>query len=98
MIRFCRNLFFLALVACSATAYGAVYTDATGDLHDGTGGGANFTGFTHLDIASVEVTNDATDLSFTFTLVGDIFATDWGKYMVGIQTAAGGGDVASNGW
>jgi hypothetical protein len=98
MIRKLRPILIVsAMLAAAAPSFGAIYSDATGDLHDGTGGGANFTGFTHLDIASVEVTNDATDLSFTFTLVGDIVATDWGKYMVGINTAAGG-DTASNGW
>jgi hypothetical protein len=39
----------------------------------------------------------ATDISFSFTLDGDILATDWGKYMVIMDTAPGG-DVAGNGW
>jgi opacity protein-like surface antigen len=85
----------MAMIAASASA--AVYNDATGDLHDGTGSGIDFTGFTHLDIASVEITNDATDISFAVTLVGDILATDWGKYMIQIDSVAGG-DPSSNGW
>jgi hypothetical protein len=95
-----RNLLILAMTAMCSPAFGTIYSDATGDLHDGTGGGANFTGFTHLDIASVEVTNNATDLSFTFTIVGDIIATDWGKYMVGIDVDGNDatGDDLSNGW
>jgi hypothetical protein len=93
-----QPILICALLAAAAPSFGSTtYNDATGDLHDGTGGGANLTGFTHLDIASVEVSNDSTDLSFTFTLVGDVIATDWGKYMVGIDTGAGG-DTASNGW
>jgi hypothetical protein len=100
MSRIWRSVLTVALLAVSAPAFGDIYNDATGDLHDGTGGGANFTGFTHLDIASVEVTNNATDLSFTFTLMGDIVATDWGKYMVGIDVDGNDatGDDLSNGW
>jgi hypothetical protein len=76
-------------LAASASSFGATYNDATGDLHDGTGGGDNFSGFTHLDIASVEVTNDASDITFTITLNGNIASAggvDWGKYMVGIDS------------
>ena len=83
------------LVARPASA--TVYNDATGDLHDGSGGGADFTGFPHLDIASVEITNDLTNINFAITLDGDILATDWGKYMV-IIDSIGGGDAAGNGW
>lgn len=85
----------MAMIAGSASA--AVYNDATGDLNDGTSGGTDFTAFTHLDIASVEITNDATDISFAITLVGDIQATDWGKYLVHIDSVVGG-DPSGNGW
>jgi hypothetical protein len=101
MNRTWQPILICAMLAAAVPSFGAsVYNDATGDLHDGTGGGANFTGFTHLDIASVEVSNDATDLSFTFTLVGDIVATDWGKYMVGIDIDGNDatGDLLGNGW
>lgn len=81
----------------TAGAYATVFPDATGDLHDGTGGGTNFTGFTHLDIASVEITNDLANLYVKITLAGDIVASSWGKYMVAIDSAPGG-DPASNGW
>ncbi len=84
-------------IALPASVSATVYLDSTGDLHDGTGGGANFTGFPHLDIASVEITNDATDIMFTITLVGDPVATDWGKYLVGIDSGPGG-DTGGNGW
>jgi hypothetical protein len=101
MFRKWQPILLAAMLAAAVPSFGAeVYSDATGDLHDGTGGGANFTGFTHLDIASVEVSNNATDLTFAITLVGDIVATDWGKYMFGIDIDGNDatGDIASNGW
>lgn len=90
----------LSVMLLAATSHAAVYNDATGDLNNGDPNGttADLSGFTHLDIASVEVTNDATDLTFKFTLVGDILATDWGKYMVGISTDNSTGDTSGNGW
>ena len=91
MIRRWQPILISAVLAAAVPSFGAtVYNDATGDTFTGAGGGI-------LDIVSVEVANTATDLSFTFTLVGDVVATDWGKYMVGIDTGAGG-DTASNGW
>jgi MYXO-CTERM domain-containing protein len=91
----------LALVVTGllvAPASATIYNDATGDLHDGTGGGANFSGFTHLDIASLEITDDgASTINFTFTLVGDPTATDWGKYCLIFDTVPGG-DLFGNGW
>jgi hypothetical protein len=56
------------------------YNDATGDTF--------FGGI--LDITSVEVSNDATDLLFKINLVGDISAADWGNYMVAIDSVPGG--------
>jgi hypothetical protein len=50
-----------------------------------------------LDITSVEVNNTATALTFKINLAGDPVATDWGKYMIGIDSAPGG-DTAGNGW
>ncbi|MFQ5492413.1 MAG: PEP-CTERM sorting domain-containing protein [Phycisphaerae bacterium] len=87
----------LAVGLLALPAKATTYNDATGDLHDGTGGGADFTGFPHLDIASVDVTNDLSNITFAVTLVGDIQATNWGKYMVMIDSAPGG-DAAGNGW
>ena len=84
------------LMVCASPALATVYTDATGDLNDGTTGD-NFTGFPHLDFAQLEITNTATDITFEFTLVGDIAATNWGKYMIHIDSVAGG-DTAGNGW
>lgn len=88
MIRNLLAVSALALVAGSANA--ATFNDASGDIFTTAGGGI-------LDILSLDVTNDLTSISFTFTLGGDVQATDWGKYMVIIDSAAGG-DTAGNGW
>jgi hypothetical protein len=84
-----KKLLALSLMLIWAVPAGAtVYIDATGETAVGPG---------ILDITQVEVTNTATDISFSFTLNDDILATDWGKYMVIMDTAPGG-DVAGNGW
>jgi hypothetical protein len=78
----------LAVATFAAPAGAGVYPDATGE---------EFSGNTNLDISSVEITNTATDITFKVNLVGDIVATNWGKYMIGIDSIAGG-DTAGNGW
>ena len=75
------------LAALALNAQAATYLDSTGEIISGA----------HIDISSVEVNNTATDLIFKINLVGNPVATDWGKYMVGLDTTAGG-DVAGNGW
>jgi hypothetical protein len=84
--------FLLAITAAvglaAPAAHAVVYPDATGE---------EFSGNSNLDISSVEVTNDATNITFTVNLVGDIQATNWGKYMIGVDSIAGG-DTAGNGW
>ena len=75
----------LAAVALNAQA--ATYGDSTGEIISGP----------HVDITSVEVNNTATDLIFKINLAGDPVVTDWGKYMIGLDTTAGG-DVAGNAW
>ncbi len=67
-----------------------VYSDATGDTFTGAGGGI-------LDIASVEVSQTATDLIFKINVTGDPVAADWGKYLIALDTTAGG-DTTGNGW
>jgi hypothetical protein len=85
----CASVALLSLVsqAAKATSYG----DATGDVI------VPGSPFPHIDIVSVDVTNDATKLTFKINVAGDPVATDWGKYMVGIDSAPGG-DPANNGW
>lgn len=79
----------LAMIAGAAQA--DVYADATDDLH------STFAGFDHLNIASVEVTNDADFIYFSMTMVGDLDATNWGKYIIGMDTGANAGD-GGNPW
>ena len=80
----------VGLMAVSASA--AIYNDSTGDIDPGiaTGGGT-------LDILSMEVTHNATDLMFSLTLNGNITTTDWGNFMIGISTG-GTGTPTGNGW
>jgi hypothetical protein len=85
-----RVLFACASVALAFQAQAATYSDPTGDVFTGAGGGI-------LDISSVEVNSTATDLIFKINLAGDPVATDWGKYMIALNTTAGG-DSAGNGW
>ena len=80
----------LAFVASGASARPVNFTDPAGDLFTNAGGGI-------LDIIGMEVSNDASSISFKFTLNGDVTATDWGKYMVAIDKGPGG-DAAGNGW
>ena len=81
----------MAMVAVAGVASASLYTDATGD---------EFSGNTILDIVSVEVQNDATDITFTVNLNGDpttATVSDWGKYLIGIDSVVGG-DTAGNAW
>ena len=85
-----RTILALGIVALlAAPAAATTFTDPSGDTFTGAAG--------ILDILSLEVTNSASDISFKFTVAGDVTATDWGKFMVGIDKGPGG-DPASNGW
>ena len=83
-----KTAVIIAAIAVAGAASAAVYNDATGE---------EFSLNDHLDLVSVEIQNDATDIMFTINLVGDPVAVNWGKYLVGIDSVAGG-DVAGNGW
>lgn len=74
-------------LALPAKVAADTYPDATGEVISG--------GI--LDITSVEVTNTAYELIFRIGLNDNPVATDWGKYMVGLDTTPGG-DTAGNGW
>ena len=69
------------------------YTDAANDIDpdiataDGT-----------LDILGMEVTNSATDITFTLSLNGNISTTDWGNFMIGIATGNSAGTTTGNAW
>ena len=85
-----RKIVSIAFAAALAAqvANADVYGDTIGD---------EFTGNAFLDIVSVEILNDATDIMLTVNLNGDPIASDWGKYLVAIDSV-GGGDTTSNGW
>ena len=69
------------------------YTDAAGDIDPGI---ANAGGT--LDILGMEVTNNATDITFTLSLNGNISTTDWGNFMIGISTGSTAITNTGNGW
>ena len=74
---------FVAALGCSQLR-ATIYNDSIGDVFTGAGGGI-------LDITSVEVTNNASDIFFTISLNGPIASpNDWGNYMVGIDSGPGG--------
>lgn len=70
----------LLLASTATLSSAAVFSDTVGD---------NFDGNAHMDITSVEVTNTASDITFTITVNGSL-TTDWGKYPIGISTGSGG--------
>jgi hypothetical protein len=87
-----RSLIALATVA-TLPVMAATYTDSTGEIDPGiaTAGGT-------LDIVSMEVVNSLTDITFTLTLNGDIVATDWGNFAIGIANGNTPGSTTGNGW
>ena len=76
----------LTVVALAGVAQAATtYNDSINDLHSG----AN--GFGNIDIKSVTVSHDATNLYFTLEFRSSIAGTaDWGKYQIFMDTVAGG--------
>jgi len=88
------NYISLSAVAVSLLAGSALadtYNDAIGDLASPT-----FDGLAHLDITSVEVTNDANYVYFSINTAGDMDAVNWGKYIVGIDTGSNAGDNSTD--
>jgi hypothetical protein len=84
------SVLLLQTFATAAMA-GILYNDTVGDV------AVPGSPLPHIDITSVDVSNTATDLVFQINLNGDPIATDWGKYMVGIDSVAGG-DTVGDGW
>jgi len=78
-----------AIASLAGAASADVYTDSVGDINP-----ATFGGFPHLDIVQVEVTNDASFVYFDITVAGDLDATNWGKYLVGMDTGREAGSSA----
>jgi len=77
----------LVLICSAPTLRAASFSDATGETIFGN----------ILDISSVQVSHTTTTLTFQINLMGDPIATDWGKYMIGIDSVPGG-DTAGDGW
>lgn len=86
-----RKLFVLAGVCTISAANATWYPDSTGDV------AVPGSPFPHIDIVGMDITNTLTNISFTFHLNGNPVTTDWGKYMVIIDSAPGG-DSVGNGW
>jgi hypothetical protein len=86
-VRRCLVIAFAGMLAAQAT-HATLYSDSVGD---------EAFSHPHLDIVSVEIMNNATDIMLKIDLTGDPIATDWGKYLVGIDSVPGG-DGAGNGW
>lgn len=84
----CLALVVFSIGFSGGIASAVVIPDATGE---------EFSNNSHLDISSVEVTNNASDITFKINLVGNPIATNWGKYMIGIDSVAGGA-TSGNGW
>ena len=84
-----KNLSAILIVgALTSSASAVIYNDTVGDILPTNA---------IMDIVSMEVTNDLSNITFKLTLNGDVVATDWGKYMIGIDKTPGG-DPAGNGW
>ena len=87
-------------VSSSFAAQGTTspYSDPAGDIDPGIS-----TGIGTLDILGMEVSNNATDITFTLTVNGQVNGavlggTDWGKFLVGIATGKTDGTMTGNGW
>ena len=94
-----KKIIALLAIALAVQVRADVYNDATGDL-DGAPGD-DFSGFTHLDINQVTISNDLSNIYFAITTVQNPInsPTDWGNYMIGIDSVAGGDTAANgNGW
>ena len=93
----CAVLGLASFLNFSAQAQMSVITDATGEISPNLG----TTGDGTLDIVKVEVGDTATDVVFRLTVNGDVSATGWGKFMIGMANGKGGatgGTKSGNGW
>jgi hypothetical protein len=91
---FLHSLLLLPLLAAtSALAQPTPFNDAIGDIDAGisTGGGT-------LDIVKMEVTDTEEDVIFTLTVNGNISASDWGNFMIGIANQKDAGTQIGNAW
>src|SRR5882762_4873498 len=88
-----QRLLTLTVAALAAafvsTSRADLYTDTVGDVFPGIP--------PHMDITSVEVTKNFSDVIFKINLAGDPIAVNWGKYCIGIDTNPATGDTSANG-
>ena len=85
-------------IAAAAALFAAVTTDSRATTYTDTAGDVFFAPSNpHMDITSVEVTNNFADVIFKINLLGDPVAVDWGKYCIGIDTNPATGDTSANG-
>jgi hypothetical protein len=78
------------LLALAAPASAAIYNDSVGEQAG--------SGDSEVDIRNVEVTNNATNINFKITLVGDIAAANFGNYHIGFDTVPGGKTTTGVAW
>jgi len=91
-------LIFAAAAVAVSTSFAvegtnSPYTDAAGDIDPGIANGGGT-----LDILGMEVTNNATDITFTLTLNGNISSTNWGTFVIGIGNTNSLGTTTGNAW
>jgi hypothetical protein len=79
----------LALAAALPAAL-AITRAALADVYNDTVGDQAGTNDAEVDIASAQVTNDASNLYVQINLVGDIATANFGNYHIGFDTAPGG--------
>jgi hypothetical protein len=76
-----------AALAIASPVFGATFNDATGE---------NFDGNAHMDISSVQVTDDGSNITFKISVsAASITSPDWGKYVIGIDKNSATGDTGS---
>lgn len=78
----------LLAMAFGTPALATTFYDTVGD---------NFDGNAHMDITSVDVSDDGTNITFKISVNAASInsPSDWGKYVIGIDTGAGTGDFGS---
>ena len=84
-----KMLCVAALALSAGTSFGAIYADATGDIAVPN---------PNLDISGVTVTNTATSLTFSIQVTDNVAATNWGKYLIFIDTNGNASGRADNPW
>ncbi len=79
-----------AMAVAGAASAQVTYNDSVGDIFD--------TSFGHLDIRSVTLSNDATNLYATVSVNGNAAATNWGKYLFMFDMNGGASGRSDNPW